>query len=61
MIFERLSTHRAIKGCFYYTNIEREIIMDEKAIEIVKDYIGEHLDKFKQIKRRWFGYAKEKR
>jgi hypothetical protein len=44
LIFERLSTHRAIKGCFYYTNIEREIIMDEKAIEIVKDYIGEHLD-----------------
>ena len=35
--------------------------MDEKAIEIVRDYIGEHLEKFKQIKRRWFGYAKEKR
>lgn len=45
MIFERLSTHRAIKGCFYYTNIERKIIMDGKAIEIVRDYIGEHLDK----------------
>lgn len=32
--------------------------MDEKAIEIVRDYIGL---KIKQIKRRWFGYAKEKR
>lgn len=45
MIFERLSTHRGYKSVLLLHKYREENNYGRKAIEIVRDYIGEHLDK----------------